>query len=223
MCTKRFFIVIVLLFSVKVVAGGNPADLTFFDRFREGGFVKAIYDEEVFITSLRIPDYNDITFFFISCQNRDFTSKSYSGRMIKRFSPNLDVSLLGTKYWTSDDSSFEKIEARFDIHGNLFELPVGIGVSLPFDEGDSVKISPRITFRELATYLTISEEKNNYLLGVDYKKWGACFGAAYDSKDVWHVRISKNVKVNKRNFFPEFRLKITSEEEVFGLGFGMSF
>jgi len=184
--------------------------------------VKGIYDEEVAITSLRIPDFNDLTFFFVNKQNRDFTSKSYSGRIIKRFSSYFDASLMTTKYWIGDDS-FEKTVTRLDFHGELFDMPVGLGLSLPLDKREVIKVCPRISFGDLITYLTVSEKNKDYILGADYRKWGASFGVAYDNKDIWHVRISKNIKVRKRNFFPEFRLKITPETEVFGFGLGMSF
>jgi len=190
MYKKSVTLIIVLLVSANAFAS-NPADLTIFEKFNSDGFIKFIYGEDAKTAYVRLPAFdNDFSLAFQSWQNTEGTSKKYIGRLVKRFTPNLDVALVGTSYWVKGNT-FTKTRAAFDFHGKFFDRPAGIGFSLPFDSEDFAKVSPRMTFGNITTFLTLSKERNSYLLGASHSKDGTKIEVAYDNKEIWHLRISQ--------------------------------
>ena len=222
MKSQSVTLIIVLLVSTSAFAA-NPADLTSFERFGASGFAKFVYGEDSKIAYVRLPAFKtDISLAFQAWENSEGTAKEYSGWLIKRFTPNLDAALIGTNYWVNGET-FAKTFAAFDFHGKLFDRPTGIGFLLPFDKEDFAKVSPRITFGNITTFLTLSEEKNSYLLGASHSKDGMKVEVAYDNNEIWHLRVSKSIKINEMELFPEFRLKATEKENYFGFGIGFCF
>ena len=212
-------ILILTLASTNYAA--NPADLTFFERFSEGGFGKIIFDEDVTIMSIKFPEFeNDFSIMLTTLENRK-GMEIHTGRFIKRFTSCFDAALKVNNYCLNN-LIWTKGYAAFDLHGNLFETPAGIGIHIPFDSKDYIKVGPRISFGNLTTFLTISEKKD-HLVGTSYSFGKHKIELAYSKQDVFSFRTSTLVEFNGTKFFPEFRLKITTENEFFGLGLGFCF
>lgn len=218
MYTKRITLIIVLLISGNVFAA-NKADLTFFDRFYEGSSFKFIADEDATITGLRFPAYNDFSFFVDTWQSKEIEAKSYTGRVTKRFNKNFDAALRGkTSYFKGLSNS--KMSAAFDIHGNLFGNRAGLGLVLPFDREDSVKISPRYSLGNFTTFLTIGEEKEDLMIGTSYYNKAFCLDVAYSKKDIWYFNLSKGFDIGSWKLCPELRLKFPEGQRII-TGFGL--
>lgn len=218
---KKITLVMVLLVSGNVFAS-NPADLTDIERFGPEGFAKFVYGEDSTWAFVRLPSFEkDFSLSFQAWQNEEGTTKTYTGWLTKRFSSYFDAALVGESCWKNNYSS-AKTRTAFDFHGELFGRPAGIGLSLPFDSEDEVKIGPRITFGDITTFLTIGE-KESCIIGASYCKKGMKIEVAYDQDEVWYIRTSKSFKTNFGKIYPELRLKVTPEEEFFGFGIGFSF
>lgn len=221
MNTIKISILLVLTFVSTNLYAANPADLTFFERFSEGGFGKAIFDKDATIMIAKFPEFkNNFSLLLSTCKNQEGL-ETQTGRFIKKFTPNFDAALKINNY-TFDNSAWTKSYAAFDLHGNMLETPAGIGIHIPFDNEDNIKVGPRISFGNLTSFLTVSEDKD-YVVGATYRFDKNKIDLAYSKKEIWSFRISTLVEFKKTKFFPELRLKITPEDTLLGFGLGFCF
>ncbi len=222
MNAKAITLLVVLSASSSLFAA-NPADLTAFERFASNNYVKLIYEEDGKTSFLALPLIeNDFVFSICAWQNEKSDSEKYTGRLIKRFSPNFDAAIMTdfiSKKGVSDISS----RLTFDLHGKLFNLPAGIGLYLPFNEEESVRVSPRISVNDFTVYATIAEE-NKYLFGASYcPKAGYKLETAYSTEEIWYFKVSKGFKTSIGNVCPELRMRFLPDETFFGIGLGIFF
>lgn len=201
----------------------NPADLTVFERSAYSNYVKLIYEEDGKTGFLALPPIeNDFVVSFCAWQNENGDSEKYTGRLIKRFSSSFDAALM-TDFISKKGVSDIQNKLVFDLHGEVFGLPAGIGLYLPFDEEESVKVGPRISVRDFTVYTTVAEE-GKYLFGASYcPKVGYKLEAAYSTEEVWYFKASKGFKTSIGNVCPEIRMKFFPDDTVLGVGLGIFF
>lgn len=221
MNAKAIILLVVLSVSGSLFAA-NPADLTIFERFTSNNYVKLIYEEDGKTGFLALPPIgNDFVVSVCAWQNEESDSEKYTGRLIKIFSPNFDAALMTdliSKKGVSDIQS----RLAFDLHGKFFGLPAGIGLYLPFDKEESVKIGPRISVNDFTVYTTVAEE-GKYLFGTSYCPKGYKLEVAYSTEEVWYFKASKGFKTSIGNVCPEIRMKFFPDETIFGVGLGIFF
>jgi len=215
-------LLVVLSVSSSLFAA-NPADLTIFERFTSNNYVKLIYEEGDKTGFVALPPVgDDFVFSLCAWQNEEGDREKYTGRLIRRFSPYFDAALITDLI---SEKGVSDIDNRlvFDLHGELFGLPAGIGLSLPFSEEQSIKVGPRITVNDLSFFTTIAE-RGEYLFGTSYcPKSGYKLEVAYSTEEIWYFKASKGFKTSIGNVCPEIRMKFFPDEQVFGVGLGIFF
>ena len=215
---------VILLFGMTGSAfAANPADLTLFDRFYPDGYIKLVYEgDDSKFASIRLPAFeNDFSLYFRAWESKGGDCKKYTGRLIKRFSPFFDAALVSEASLKSG-SSISKNRAVFDLHGDFLGNPIGIGLFLPFESDEDIKIGPRVSFGDFTTYFTVGK-KDQYRLGLSYVKDGIRLDFAYDEEDIFYCRASKGFKTSFGKIYPELRMKFTPDEEFIGVGIGFKF
>jgi len=220
--SKKAAVLLVVLSVASSIFAANPADLTVFERSAYNNYIKLIYGEKGSTAFVALPPIgNDFVISFQAWQDGKNDKKKYTGRLIRRFSPHLDAALIAEFALIEGVSNIDN-KLVFDLHGELFGLPAGIGLSLPLDEKESVKVGPRISMDDFAFYATIAE-KNEYIFGATYARSSYKVEVAYSTEDILHVRASKGFKTSVGKVCPEIRMKFLPDEEVFEFGLGIFF
>jgi hypothetical protein len=216
------FTIILLLLSSNAYAG-NPADLSLFERYYEGGAARILLDSKgKEIQSFRLPHFDGDFSIMLTRVKTQEELEIQTGRLIKRLTPYLDTAIKISNY-RLDNTTWTKSWASLDLHGKLFNIPAGIGVHIPFDAEENVKVGPRMSFGDLSTFLTVSEGKD-HLAGASYSFGKHKVEVTYGDQDVWFFRTSTLIELSKgKKLFPGLRLKITPEDEVLGLTFLLCF
>jgi hypothetical protein len=210
------------LSAASSLFAANPADLTVFERFAPNNYMKLIYEEDGKTGFLSLPPIgNDFVVSVQAWQNQRSDSEKYTGRLIKRFSPNFDAALM-TDFISKKGVSDIDSRLVLDLHGDLFGLPAGIGLYLPFDEQESVKMGPRIGISDFTVFTTVAKE-GKYLFGATYAKTGCKVEVAYSTEEVFYVRASKGFKTSIGRICPEIRMRFLPNDQIFGVGLGIFF
>jgi len=205
-----------ILFGAARLFAGNPADLTESYRFCPVEFYKLTYDGGPRWALAVIPLSKDLSLSVFHWQNEESTSRSWNLTISKSFSPYFEAALNTILDWDSDTTT-AKEEIAFDLHNKI----CGLGIVIPFQPGENVKIGPRININNLSTYFTFSNDEKPFV-GVSWSKKSVCrVDGAYSLENkTSYARISKSFETRWGSVIPEFRLKFTQSEEFYGIGIG---
>lgn len=166
------------------------------------------------------PLRNDVSFAVYGWRNEEDTVREAELTIAKKFFDFLDCGLIIKGEWSGKEFTPEQ-SFMFDLHNEI----LGLGIILPFQSDEKIKVGPRLRLGSLTTYLTLTQEKD-YLVGASYDMNGLKIELAYrcfEQQDIWYFRTSKGFKTNFGKIIPELRLKFTPEEEFVGVGIGLTF
>lgn len=213
---------VAILATVLVIAFGgilfatNPVDLTETYRLTPVQFLKVTYDDGPKSVFVNVPAGKDLSVSIFDWQNAESTIRSSDLKMLKRFSSSFDVTLNTQEKWSKGTITLRE-EAAFDLRIDRF----GLGLLIPFQPAEKVKIGPRIKMGDITAYFTISEGADP-IYGLSYATNGLRFDIARDNA-IWYFRTSKDFKSSIGTIIPELRLKFTEEERFTGLAIGIAF
>ena len=151
---KASLFVVIFTLIASVVSATNQADLTCNHRSFQSEFYKLGYDSGPRFVFVNLPINETINTSVFNWQNEDGSYRLSKLIIVKKFSSWLDGAIDSI---TTKDSLTQNVVA--DVHWNV----LGVGVLLPLQSDESIKVGSRVTVKDLTLYLstTISEDDSN--------------------------------------------------------------
>lgn len=211
MCRKVSLLVVFLTLIANVVLAVNPADLTNSHRSFLSEYYKIGYDDGPRFVFANLPVNKTVNVSIFNWQNGDGSYRLSKMVVTKKFSSWFDGSI---------DTTFTKDSISEDMIGDAHWNMLGIGVLLPLQSDEDIRVGPRVTIRGLTLCLTtfISKDNNN-LYGLIYCIKDIKAEVSYGD-ETWFLRVSKSFKTSFGTLFPESRNKFTKDGKSFGLAIG---
>lgn len=201
---RNLTVIALLIISVSASYATNPADLTAFQRW-SGPYYTAAREKGSWFACATYPIGSVSTTYF---HWQDDEGKSTQDQVILVQSLNKRIDLALDADICKGGDLIHHQNVSIDWHTGYGED--GIGIMIPLQESEGIKLGVRKTLGQVTTFATLNE-KSTPVYGVTLcQKWGK-IDVAYGHED-WNMRISKSSK----EWTQEARFNFAQNETTIG-------
>jgi hypothetical protein len=213
---RILFVIITIMVGVVFNSfGSNPADLTSDTRYSPTELYKVTSDDGPWWVLTWLPVKEDVSLYLYGWQGQKSEDRTTQIILAKKATDWLDLDFRLEERW-SQAGSVAKQEPGLDLHWKN----LGLGILLPLQKDEDIRLGPRVMVGNLTAYATWCEsDSDNFVLGLSYtfKQIALTVEGSYDpASEVSQFRMNRVFKTKFGSFVPELRLKETPSDTFVG-------